>query len=353
LHPNPPSGFGETGLQSETGLHGQIALYAKVEREQPSESPEPERPPVRITIGPNGLILSSADTRALDQLEELLAELSPKSSFRVFTLQHTFAKDVASLLEDIFKGEEDGKKSKSSELFETFYFGFSPSSSTPKQRSSLSKRRPVAFVPDPVTNTILVQHADEAQLAEIEQLIRLYDRVEPPDSNSVRRTQMIPLKYAIAKQAAATIKEVYRDLLSPNDPVFEKINAQKQQQQQQERPMSFYSYLQTADQNDDEKNVLPRFKGMLSVGVDELTNTLIISAPQGLLTDVQAMIQELDHSAQPMRPVVNVLRLQNSGTMAYLKSGTANNRKLSSSRESVNGAAPSNAQNVKGMAAPE
>ena len=33
------------------------------------------------------------------------------------------------------------------------------------------------------------------------------------------------------------------------------------------------------------KDALPRFKGMLSVGVDDMTNTLVVSAPQGLLND--------------------------------------------------------------------
>jgi type II secretory pathway component GspD/PulD (secretin) len=308
-----------------------------------------QAPPIRITIGPQGLILSSPDTRALDQIEDLLAEISPaKSSFRIFRLQHTYAKDVATLLEDIFKDEDSTKKSRTSELFETMYFGFSSNSSTPKTRSSLSKRKPLAFVPDPVTNTILVQNADDAQLAEIDELIQLYDRVEPPDSNSVRRTQIIAVRYAIAKQVADVIKDVYRDLLSPNDKALQQANANKQQQQQQERPMSFYSYLAAASQEENEDKNLPRFKGLLSVGVDELTNTLVVSAPQGLLTDVAAMIEQLDRSAQPLRPVVTVLRLQSSGTSAYLKGGAApNGRRLSPGREPANGAAAGQPQPVR------
>jgi type II secretory pathway component GspD/PulD (secretin) len=237
-------------------------------------------------------------------------------------------------------------------MFETLYWGFSPSSSTPKQRSSLSRRRPIVFVPDPVTNTILVQNADDAQLAEIDQLIQRYDRIEPPDSNSVRRTQMIPLKYAVAERAATMIKDVYRDLLSPNDKALERINAQKQQQQQ-ERPMSLFSYLASADAASEEKNALPRFKGMLSVGVDDMTNTLVVSAPQGLLNDIVEMVEELDRSAQPLRPVVNVLRLQNSGTSAFLKGATSNARKLNGAREPASNGSSSQQgqppQTLKGM----
>jgi type II secretory pathway component GspD/PulD (secretin) len=309
--------------------------------------------PVRITIGPQGLILSSPDTRALDQMEDLLANLSPaRSSFSIFSLEHTYAKDVASLLKDIFKEDDGSGKSKSTEFLETLYFGFSPNQSTTKPRSSLSKRKPLSFVPDPVTNTILVQNADEAQLAEIERLIDIYDRVEPPDAKSVRRTQMIPLKYAVAKQVSEVIKDVYRDLLSPIDKALQQANAQKQQQQQEQRPMPFYSYFQPSGESNEEKQ-LPRFKGLLSVGVDELTNTLVVSAPQGLLADVAAMAESLDRSAQPLRPVVNVMKLQNFGTAMYLRGSPGNGRRLTPPREPANGNSPGAAQPKNVAAQPD
>ena len=128
------------------------------------------------------------------------------------------------------------------------------------------------------------------------------------------------------------IKDVYRDLLSPNDKAMQQAQAQKQQQQQEQRAMPLWSYLQAPGENNEDKN-LPRFKGLLSVGVEELTNTLIVSAPQWLLTDVVTMAERLDRQAEPMRPVVNVLKLQNSGTSAYLKgTNNGNTRRLTPSR---------------------
>jgi hypothetical protein len=87
--------------------------------------------------------------------------------------------------------------------------------------------------------------------------------------------------------------------------------------------------------------VLPRFKGLLSVGVDELTNTVVVSAPQGLLADIVALVQELDRAAEPTRPVINVLRLQNSGTAAYLKGAAGAARRLEpTSQAPAKGPAP-------------
>jgi hypothetical protein len=153
-----------------------------------------------------------------------------------------------------------------------------------------------------VTNSILVQNADDEQLANIKMLIDFYDKEEPRDSQSIRRTEIVTIRYAKAKPIADVIKEVYRDLLSPND----KALATNQPQQQQPRP--FYSIFDTGDSTSQASN-LPKFKGLLSIGVDETSNTLVVSAPQFLLTPVISMIKNLDESTKPAEPVVQVISM--------------------------------------------
>jgi type II secretory pathway component GspD/PulD (secretin) len=273
--------------------------------------------PVKITIGPHGLVVSSTDTEALDQMEELIANIMPsRQSFKIFTLKHTYAKDVVYLLKDIFK--EDDKDSSRSDMFSSWYYGYPSSDGSDKKTSSLSKRRPLKFVADSLTNTILVQGADADQLAEIEYLIELYDRVEPPDSNSVRRTQRIILQYAEAKQAAEVIKDVFRDLLSPNDKAL--VGSQPQQPQKDDREGGYYrSIFSYLTEDTDESGNIPRFKGMLSIGIDERGNALVVSAPQILLADVINMAKQLDEGARPTRPVVQIKRLRQPGTASQIQ----------------------------------
>jgi type II secretory pathway component GspD/PulD (secretin) len=285
--------------------------------------PRPELPreahaPVKITVGPYGLIITSADTEALDRLEDLMVDIMPpRLSYKVFTLRHTYAKDVAELLEDIYKKGEDGS-SKKTDVLESFWYGYRPQTST-KTRSSLSQRRPLSFVPDSVTNTILVQGADANQLAEIESLIEIYDQREAPDSNSVRRTQLVALRYAKSVDVAEIVKDVFRDLLSPNDKALQKNNPQQPQQQQQ-RESNFYSSMFSYLSDDPEKSQnIPRFKGMLSVGIDERSNSLAISAPQILLDDVLEMVEKLDLAAKPTRPVVRIRKLSQPGAVAQIE----------------------------------
>jgi hypothetical protein len=329
---NPRGGDAEAAAETELPSAG-------VNR-QPLREPQA---PIHITIGPQGVVLSSSDTEALDRLEELIGNLAPqRTSYKIFRLQHTYAKDVALLLEDVYK-EGDDKKSGDTDFWERFYFGYSGSNQKQTARSSLSKRRPLAFVPDPVTNTILVQGADDAQLAEIEQLIAVYDRVEPADSNAVRRQQMITLEYSNARQVAEMVKDVYRDLLSPNDKALANPAQQQKQEQQQGYFPSIYSYLASA-KDDSEKNI-PRFKGMLSVGVDPLSNSLVVSAPQGLLSEVVAMIEEIDRAAQPLRPVTHVFRVNQPGAAEVLRDALSPGGRASSPRR--NGSADDKATPAK------
>ncbi len=255
----------------------------------------PSPPPITIVQGPNGLVISSQDPEALDRMMELLEELTPtEMGYQVFELKNTYAKDVAKLLKDVF---EEKKKDENSNPFGYYYFDY-PQDEEPADRSRLSQRRPLKFVADPVTNTVLVQGADEQQLAEIESLVEMYDRADPVESQSVRRTEIIQMKYASAPEVMTVVKDVYRDLLSPNDK-----DMQAAQPQQEQRP-SFFSLLTKDDQNS-----IPRFKGLLSVGVNAKTNSIVISAPQFLLDDVKKMVAELDSAAMPDRPVAQVRRV--------------------------------------------
>lgn len=278
----------------------------------PDDLPRSARAPVKITVGPQGLVISSSDPEALDQLEELLNRMLPRrANFKLFTLKHTYAKDMVSLLKDVFKADLD-KESSRTEVFDMFWNGRGSSSSSQSTRASLSRRRPLNFVADPVTNTVLVQGADTAQLAEVEALIERYDRAEPPNSESVRRTKHVPLKYAKAKEVADVLKDVYRDLLSPNDKAL--LTNQPQQPQQQKQNDNFYSAMFSYLTDDPTKSeIVPRFKGMLSVGVDERANGVVVSAPQIILTEVLKMVEDLDLSARPSRPVVRIMRVKSPG----------------------------------------
>jgi type II secretory pathway component GspD/PulD (secretin) len=258
----------------------------------PPKAASPDGPPLPVTITrtPDGkLMITSLDTRALDRLEDLVSQLSPayKTDYEIFRLKYALASSVATVLKEIFK-EGGGQRIP---LWMQIEYGMGDSSE--KERGRLSKRRALKIVSEIDTNSILVQGADASQLKTIKELVAFYDKPEPPDAQSVHKTEKFVLRWTKAEVIADTLKDVYRDLLSPKD------RALAGQQPRPER-----SFIITFDDSGGgESQKRPRFQGLLSIGVDKVSNTLIVSAPPYLLQEVGKLITELDEAAQPVESV--------------------------------------------------
>lgn len=273
-------------------------------REQSSAA---EPPPITISHGPNGeLIISSPDTQALDLFEEMVTQLTPnRREYKVFYLKNQIAFWVAGNLEDYF--DVDKKKSDDRGFRPWFYYDDFGSSNTKNDTTRrLSKRKPLKFISDSDTNSILVVGADPAQLEVIEDLIELWDRPEPADSRAARMTTVFTLKWSKAKIVGETIKDVYRDLLSSNDKALQN---QDPNNQQKKRPESQNVYITNfgGEEGEEGRGTEVKFKGKLSIGIDELSNTLVVSTEgENLMNNVGKMIQSLDEAA---RPTLNAVRL--------------------------------------------
>ena len=274
--------------------------------ERPSQTPRFEReipkgnsdgaaepPPISITRGPNGgLIIRSEDTKALDILEQLMSEMvPPPKDFKVIELRHADAYWVKLNLEDFFK-EEDDDKNKGRRSYDYWYYGYGGDDKKDSRRR-LSKRKPLKFIDDYDTNTILVQGASPEQLRTIDELIQLYDRKNPAEAQTARLAKYVPIRYSKAAVVAETIKEVYRDLLSSNDKSLASQNKKGDSKPKVDR---IYTYIAG---DEDGKRTQVHFKGLLSIGVDPHSNSLIISATENLMTNVMDMVTKLDEAAKP------------------------------------------------------
>ena len=258
--------------------------------------------PVSITVGPDGrLVIASEDTRALDRLEELLSSLAPRRpNYEIFRLRYAYASIVSLTLEEIFEEKEESDNRGSSRYYFYDYYG-GGGNNDKEDKLRLSQRRPLKFVWDSDTNSILVQNATPEQLKLIGELIEFYDQPEPPDSQSVRKQEIVQIKYSQASTIAETVKDVYRDLLSEND----KALANGKDKNTPERS---YTYVYDSSSSDDQRKT-PSFKGLLSLGVDDLSNTLIVSAPAYFISDVLEVIESLDKAAEPTTETMEVVPL--------------------------------------------
>ncbi len=258
--------------------------------------------PIQIRIGTKGeLYVESDDTAALDLLEEVLDEYAPpKRDWKVIELKYpqTWAYGIEVILKDIFKEEIDASEKNEGGMRYSPFYGFYPGSSNDSGPRRLSARKPLKIISDRDSHTILVQGASDEQLRMIEELIEIYDRPQSTEARSIRKTQIFKIRYSKANVIADAIKEVYRDLLSENDKALQEAQGKKKEDRPSERS---YTYIYGGgDGSEGEEQEQPiRFKGLLSIGVDEAANILIISATEGLLANVAQIVEQLDEAAQP------------------------------------------------------
>jgi hypothetical protein len=155
---------------------------------------------------------------------------------------------------------------------------------------------------------VLVSNATSEQMTTVRSLIEIYDRPIPENSISARRFQLFKIRHARASDIAATIKDVYRDLLSSKDKVFERPGAQGDEKEQNSQGNNIYRVFGSMESEDKKPTtVKASFAGALSVGVDEVSNTLIVSAQEEWISSIAEMVRFLDVEALPYRNTVQVV----------------------------------------------
>ena len=271
------------------------ATPAPATQENPSAASQ-EAPPIHVSVDEEGrLVISSQDTEALDALEDLINQMAPpRKDYKQFKLRYATAYWMKLNLEDYFR--EEKKEDKTTSRRPWF---LEPPPAEPKKASNrLSKRRQMKFIDDYETNTLLVVGATAEQLRNVEELIAMWDIAPPKTSESARMTSVVPIRYSKAQTVAETVKEVYRDLLSSNDKALQGANSNR-------RPQNQNTYIfGEAGGGDSERRTQVTFKGKLSIGVDEVSNTLIVSTEgQNLMDNVTKMIESLDQAAIPTTDV--------------------------------------------------
>ncbi|MEM9645593.1 MAG: secretin N-terminal domain-containing protein [Planctomycetota bacterium] len=257
--------------------------------------------PIQISLDRDGnLVLSSEDTEALDQLEEMMLQIRPpQREYVVFRLKHARASMIKIDLTEYFSTDEEDEESEA-DRFYRFWFNDDTSDSSNKP-AGLAGGNKLKFVYNIETNTLIVSGASSGQLQTIRELIELWDVPEPVDEKLTRFTKLIAVRYGRAEKIADTLKEAYRDLLSGNDKAFNKNQGNEGKEGRGEgAAASEGGGLEDSQSGQESGGGNYNFKGKLSFGIDEVGNTLLISAEGKQLLDLmEEMVRQLDEAAQP------------------------------------------------------
>ena len=266
--------------------------------------------PIRVEFDAQGnLILISPDTGALDQLERLMLQMKPpQRPYRVFHIKHASALWMKLNLEDYFR-DADQKTDSKQDRFYSWYFGSGDDDDDDKKPTGLGKGNKLKFVDDLDTNTLVITGASSEQLRTIEELISLWDVPEPVNKRKTRFTKLVNISYGKADKIAETVKEAYRDLLSSNDKAFAGGKGGGGGGQNKSKNVGKSrdgngSGLEDSQSGRDAGGADFSFKGKLSIGIDSIGNTLLVSAEGEPLLDLVAeMIDQLDQAARPQGEV--------------------------------------------------
>jgi type II secretory pathway component GspD/PulD (secretin) len=259
--------------------------------------------PVTITVNPDGrLTITSTDTAALDRMEQLIEELSPpQRRFKVFRLNNIRAIDFYwDVLKDYFK---EDLESKGDNEFMGFFYGPRFGKNEDKTGPALSKRKKLMLTWDPQSNSILAANGSASQMAEIQQLVDEFDKPAPKDSVEKRKTAPVKIRFSKPTVIAAAVKEVYRDLLSSKDKEFDRGD-QKEKKGNSER-VTIIDYAPSMGDSGDGKpsQLKVGFEGALSLGADDVSGVLIVSAQTAIFDNIVTMVHELDEQAAPKTTV--------------------------------------------------
>ena len=112
---------------------------------------------------------------------------------------------------------------------------------------------------------------------------------EPTNSQKARVTKLFTIKFSRASLVAETIKDAYRDLLSTNDRALQEGGRQGRDQQRGMGGggMTIISpFGMSEGQPQSDSRTSARFDGKLSIGIDDVSNTLLVSTEGDSLMSV-------------------------------------------------------------------
>ncbi len=269
---------------------------------------------VIIMVTPRGLVISSQDLDALDDVEHLLEQfqelgaLQPED-FHVFYLKHTTAAAAAQTLDKVLGGgtiASDASGGGGGGLLGSLadsalggvggglMRGILGLDGGGGSSSSFLGGNSVLIVPDGRLNALFIS-AGAADLDLIERLLTYIDQEGTPDTQVARKPRLIPVRHTSAAEIEKVVRQVYSDKLISG--------GGSSGQARQPSPEDFIRALRGGGGggrggrggSEEAEDV-----NKMALGVDERSNSLVVSAPQQLFLEVEQLVAVLDQAASNM-----------------------------------------------------
>ncbi|MFO0879228.1 MAG: secretin N-terminal domain-containing protein [Gemmataceae bacterium] len=263
--------------------------------------------PIRILAKGNRLLVTSDDPEALalvGQLINFYTKSPGKGDFEVIKLTNASATEAAKALDEAFNGPKQpnpmgggggGFPFGGGGLGGMFGRFGAPGAAAPANPEA-NRIRVVAYPP---TNSILVKATPLDMLA-IKSLLAKAIDAEDSDSRGLIRTFRITLKYASATEVASVLRDVYR----------QQTNSAPQTTSVGGFPGFFGRFGGGAMGGGAVGNANDGRTAVLSLGVDDRTNSLVLACPDALYKDIRRLVEEMDEASKLATRTVRVVSIQ-------------------------------------------
>lgn len=264
-------------------------------------------PGIYIQVEGDELILMSEDEEALNRLEEMLEgtlqAVPPSTTWTVFTLQSAGAAEAAEMLQQLVPDATVAQSSSSSSS-SGFLGSLSSMGSSLMSASGLNSGAVggLRIIPEPRLNALFVS-GPSAKVQEVRDFLEILDATDWPGTLRDRIPHMIPVEYAEVADVHRVVREVYRDYLEGEPANGGGAN-----------PFAMFMGGGGGGRGNNQQQAPRDYK--LTVGMDEQTSHLIVSADDGLYQEILELVKSLDNAARDARRTVRVVELQNANTSA-------------------------------------
>jgi hypothetical protein len=280
----------------------------------PRRTTEKPKAPIAISTVGNSLIISSDDTEALDRLERLIQSLTQtqggsRTRWTVFYLRSADATETSTMLGHLFPQGSVSRSSTDSSFMGSLSSGLSSLGGSLMQMTglnSLGSDSTLRIIPEPRSNALFVSGSDD-QIRQIEDVLKILDASELPESLRDRTPRMIPVEHADVNAVAEIVKDVFREEL--------------------EGQQSAMSGRSSGSSRGGDFNPIAMMMGgalgaaggrgrkiEMTLGVDTRTNTLVVAASDPIFQRVQTLVRSLDSSALEAKETVRVMPLDNANS---------------------------------------
>lgn len=259
------------------------------QREQPLVQQPAEPAEIVIVAQPDRLVLASADQAALNQLQDLITLLVRSSggrdqrgplagtrNFDVFPLKNAGAEAVATQLRQMFRELATARRGST---------------------ATSGGTTPVVFAADDRLNMLIV-HGSRADREVVGELLKILDSADVPNAALLNQPTIVPVRNTQASRVLTILNSLYRTQLSSGGG-----------RKQISIPEGISPEVATVLQQVNAATAGP----VLTLGVDEITNSIIVMAPQQLRDQVREVIEQLDSAVETLPGEgIEIIKFENS-----------------------------------------